>query len=303
MGYGGHAKDMADNRVRRDELQAQFDALYRKGVADGAGMASIVGLGYNIWDYVSGAVDMAGFEYGCELRRKYDKTPVASMQNAYKNNTSVVYFPKTDFSDCTSLNGAFYGASKLFIFPSIDVDTKSFTCLQCFRDATSLQYVGDFDGLTITNAEYMFQNCHALRRVGKIKLSASCSAANMFNTVSPNLTRVEELDVTAGCLLNTSSYNWNSGAKTGLRFMFIKGWGTHSSQTTLKVNNNWPVWGIANDAVPDARQSLIDTLLTYSFDRVTAGYSTCTITLSANTKALLTTEELEQITAKGYTIA
>jgi hypothetical protein len=169
--------------------------------------------------------------------------------------------------------------------------------------ATSLQYVGDFDGLTITNAEYMFQNCPALRRVGKIKLSASCSTANMFNTTSPNLTRIEELDVTAGCLLNTSSYNWNSGAKTGLRFMFVKGWGTHSRQTTLKVDNNWPVWGIANAENPDARQSLIDTLITYSFDRATAGYSACTVTLSANTKALLTDEEIEQITAKGYTIA
>lgn len=280
-----------------------FKDWYNKGLADGSAMASIVGLGYNVWNYITGAVSMAGFEYGCEIRRKYDKTPVANMQNAYKNNTSVVYFPKTDFSGCTTLSGAFYGANKLLIFPSIDVGTKSFTCLQCFQDCTSLQYVGNFTGLTITNAEYMFENCQALRRVGKLKFSASCSMANTFNVVAPNLTRIEEIDVSAGTLLRYSSYNWNSGAKAKLRYIFIRGFGGNSGQGTLKVDVNWPLWGIADTENPDARQSLVDTLLTYSFDRATAGYSACTVTLSAATKALLTDEEKEQITAKGYTIA
>ena len=62
-------------------------------------------------------------------------------------------------------------------------------------------------------------------------------------------------------------------------------------------------WGVNSDEIPDARQSLIDSLITYSFDRATAGYPTCTITLSTNTKALLTSDEISQITAKGFTIA
>jgi hypothetical protein len=68
------------------------------------------------------------------------------------------------------------------------------------------------------------------------------------------------------------------------------------------------LWGIPNDKHPDARQSLVDSLLTYSYDRVndpdnlgTAG-TTCTITLSANSYAQLTASEIEQITAKGYTL-
>ena len=68
----------------------------------------------------------------------------------------------------------------------------------------------------------------------------------------------------------------------------------------------WSVWGVEDETVPlsaGARQSLIDTLITYSYDRATAGYSTCTVTLHANTKALLTQDEIAQITAKGYTIA
>ena len=63
-------------------------------------------------------------------------------------------------------------------------------------------------------------------------------------------------------------------------------------------------WGVNTDEVPDARQSLIDSLITYSYDRVAAGWSgTCTITLSTNTKALLTDDEKSQIIAKGYVIA
>jgi hypothetical protein len=60
------------------------------------------------------------------------------------------------------------------------------------------------------------------------------------------------------------------------------------------------VWGTGSE---ENRQSLIDSLITYSYDRASAGMATCTITLSANTKALLTEDEIAQITAKGFTIS
>lgn len=53
----------------------------------------------------------------------------------------------------------------------------------------------------------------------------------------------------------------------------------------------------------DALERMIDTLLTYSFDRAAAGYSACTISLHANAKARLTDEQKAAITAKGYTIS
>ena len=90
-----------------------------------------------------------------------------------------------------------------------------------------------------------------------------------------------------------------------LRYVLIKDIGTCTKMTSVDFNK-WPVWGIEDETIPEsvgARQSLIDTLITYSFDRATAGYSTCTISLSDNTKALLTEDEIAQITAKGYTIA
>ena len=98
-----------------------------------------------------------------------------------------------------------------------------------------------------------------------------------------------------------TGYNYMSK----LRYALLKDLGTGSECTSADFSY-WNVWGIEDETVPlsaGARQSLIDTLITYSYDRATAGYSTCTVTLSANTKALLTEDEIAQMTAKGYTLA
>lgn len=49
--------------------------------------------------------------------------------------------------------------------------------------------------------------------------------------------------------------------------------------------------------------TVVTSLVTNSYDRATAGLSTMTLQLSANTKASLTDEQKATITAKGYTIA
>lgn len=67
--------------------------------------------------------------------------------------------------------------------------------------------------------------------------------------------------------------------------------------------SSFPNWGINDDKYPDARQSLIDTLITYSYDRASAGMSACTVRLQSNIKSLLTEDEIAQITAKGFTIS
>ena len=90
-------------------------------------------------------------------------------------------------------------------------------------------------------------------------------------------------------------------ANTYTRYMVIKNLGYYKSGSYLNMESS-KVWGIANDEIPDARQSLIDSLITYSFDRASAGYSTMTMKLYADVKALLTEDEIAQITAKGYTL-
>lgn len=90
--------------------------------------------------------------------------------------------------------------------------------------------------------------------------------------------------------------------QVNLRQMTFKNIGYASNATTFDMTHVTN-WGVNSETITEARQSLIDSLITYSFDRATAGYSACTITLSANTKAVLTEEEIAQITAKNYTIA
>ena len=64
----------------------------------------------------------------------------------------------------------------------------------------------------------------------------------------------------------------------------------------VKVIEFTPCINWTNDTV-------VTSLVTNSYDRATAGLSTMTLKLSANTKAALTNEQKAAITAKGYTIA
>ena len=50
-----------------------------------------------------------------------------------------------------------------------------------------------------------------------------------------------------------------------------------------------------------SKEGLIETLITNSLDR--ASYDSVSIKLNSDTKELLTSDEIAQITSKGYTIA
>lgn len=62
-------------------------------------------------------------------------------------------------------------------------------------------------------------------------------------------------------------------------------------------------WGEDTPEHPDARKSLVDTLLTDSYDRTAAGLAPITVRLYATVKNRLTDEERAAITAKGITLA
>lgn len=95
---------------------------------------------------------------------------------------------------------------------------------------------------------------------------------------------------------------------TLIRRIELRGLGTHADWTGFNVGE-CQYWGAPEDdgTDPDGNlQSMIDTLLTYSFDRAAAGYSACTIVLHANTLARLVAaigdSGMLQIINKGYTI-
>ena len=56
-----------------------------------------------------------------------------------------------------------------------------------------------------------------------------------------------------------------------------------------------------SDITFKSREGLIEALITNSLDR--SAFDPVSITLNSSTKALLTSDEIAQITSKGYTIA
>ena len=139
----------------------------------------------------------------------------------------------------------------------------------------------------------------------EINTSSCTNFQYILNDTNNYLIKIAGLSLIS--LNTTITYAYFTGYSTmnKLRYILLKDLGTGSKCTSASFTY-WPKWGIEDETIPlsaGARQSLIDTLITYSYDRATAGYSTCTVTLHADTKALLTQDEIAQMTAKGYTLA
>ena len=156
----------------------------------------------------------------------------------------------------------------------------------------------------ITDFSYLLYENREITKIGELDTSGGTSFNDIMYNCS-NLIKVESLSLKS--LNTTISYSYFTGYsnRDNLRYVLLKDFGTGSRCTSASFEY-WNAWGVENETVPlsaGARQSLIDTLITYSYDRATAGYSTCTVTLYADTKALLTEDEIAQMTAKGYTLA
>ena len=142
----------------------------------------------------------------------------------------------------------------------------------------------------------MFQGCSSIKSLPEKDTSNAKHMHGIFDGCS-SLTTIEGIS-----LKSYGESSIGNSTNSSIRKAVFKDIGYQSSVVqfnTANIEN----WGVNTSEIPDARQSLIDSLITYSFDRATAGYPTCTITLSTNTKALLTSDEISQINAKGFTIA
>lgn len=222
------------------------------------------------------------------------------------------------FSGCTSLYGANvdFNNRVQYIYNSRSSNV--------FSGCTSLLYCNalNFNGDSL---EWFFRGCTRLRSATLTNVKGSgLSNINILGTFynCPAIVRIDGInfdtvtDIPNGNSSGNEAFYSTSGTSTmfnnpKLRFMRIRNLGKNgTSGINYGFNFNsaqYQYWGIENTNEPlskDARQSLIDTLITYSYDRVNAGYTeTCTISLYSTTMALLTDVEIAQITAKGFTLA
>lgn len=243
----------------------------------------------------------------------------------YRDDKNIVYAPNIDTSNVTSMREMFsrcYRLQKVPLFNTSNVISMN----NMFYYCTSLTTVPLFNTINVTHMDYMFYYCTSLQTVPLFNTSNVIRMDNMFNNCS-SITTIPAFDTSnvnnfynmlQGCysLTTIECISFKSFADSTMKNNYIAGiTGSRSirkavfkdigyQSTAVQFNTSKiEFWGVNEDDIPDARQSLIDSLITYSFDRLSAGYPTCTITLSSTTKALLTSDEISQINAKGFTIA
>ena len=226
---------------------------------------------------------------------------------AYSRWTELPEQYKDYIQSCTDLSNMFYSCSNLTSLDLSWLDTSNVTDMEgMFRfchKLTSLD-LSNFDTSKVISMDYMVNGCSNLTSLDLSNWDTSkvTTMIQMFYGCSAMKCVFGEIDFAS----IRSDYNGNLFGYTNnntLRQITVKNLGLQNGFTTTSGFNKLQNWGVNSDEVQNARQSLIDSLITYSFDRASAGYSNCTITLSANTKAVLTEDEIAQITAKGFTIA
>lgn len=205
----------------------------------------------------------------------FDTSSVTDMSHMFENCKGITTLPAFNTSACTNMNGMVRLCSVLVSIPQLDT-SKVTDMGNMFDQCSSITVIPALDSRQVTDMGSMFSSCQSLKKITSLDMDKCTDFSTMLG---------------------------NTGLRN-LRFMLLKGLGTPSGVTSYQDTRMYRCsnWGVADDTYTDARQSLVDSLLTYSFDRATAGYATCTIKLSSNSYNQLTPQELADIQAKGYNI-
>jgi Mycoplasma protein of unknown function, DUF285 len=238
-------------------------------------------LGYTPEDeaiYKDLKIDMTTVKEDVEYSKQFEglKLTYYQARNKFKGDTTLKYLPYIDFSSAETFEGMCCECPNFKSLILRDDETKLITGMHRTFDSSGLELF-NYPNLTlpkVTQFLRTFQNC-------------------------PNLRLVDISGVDFSQITEMTGAFWNC---PNLTHIYIKDFGASQSLTlsTTFGNSSKPTpWGTGSE---EARQSLIDSLITYSFDRTAAGYSPLNLALSTETKNVLTDEEKAAITAKGFTI-
>ena len=276
-----------------------------------------------------------GTKFSYMFYRCYNITSIPQLDTSSGTNFGDMFeeckalesIPELNTSSGTNFSNMFYSCTSLKS-ASLPDTSKGTNFNEMFSNCNSLESASLLNTSSGTNFNRMFFNCSSLNSIILQNTSSGTNFSHMFYSCS-SLTSIPQLDTSSGTDLSSMFYGCKKLNKiTGIslkslntninytyfnyyteapsiRFALFKDFGTGSSCTSADFSY-WTNWGVEDETIPlstGARQSVIDTFITYSYYRATAGYSTCTVELSTNTKALLTQDEIAQITAKGYTLA
>lgn len=234
-----------------------------------------------------------GTFYGCnfvtdEWFKSFDFSNVKELSETFKTCTNLTSV-ELDCSKITSLDRTFSNCTKLSNIKLYN--TQNVTTFYGAFTATAITKVPDIDTSNAVDIGTMF----ALTNIVEIP-PLDTSKVETFNSLlngCKKITKIHQLDFSSAKSIN----DWCNYNNTLLKYIKIINLGKSELTTYKSFAANWGTGSEEN------RQSVIDTLIVYSYDRAANNMPTATVTLSTNTKALLTEEELVQITQKGYTVA
>lgn len=210
-----------------------------------------------------------------------------------------------DISYPNALNNLFDNCCKLR-----DISKLNFVGIPTGNASNCFYNVGSSNGTKVTTynfdtipqidlSEVTSINYYAFNSGIKVLPYLNCKNATNVSVNCGNSYKLTGLDMDSAI----GSNNIASG-NSAIRYIMLYNMGKAEGLTEVELNSM--NIGKEDESIPEsagARQALIDSLITNSFDRATASYSACTINLNKETKALLTEDEIAQITAKGFTIA
>lgn len=200
---------------------------------------------------------------------------------------------RLDFSKCARLENLFMECSSLeavvpFVEPKVAWNGK---CL--FMDCAKLPAVPEVDLSLCTRLEHAFQGLVLVTNIGVLS-TGNCTNFHCAFRLNPKLERIESVDVAKATVLQGTFQE-----DSVLTYLKLLNFGAQKSIGMFETFIGVTSWGAGSE---ENRQSLVDSLLTYSFDRAAAGYAPLAFQLEPEVLARLTDEEIAAITAKGFTL-
>lgn len=157
--------------------------------------------------------------------------------------------------------------------------------------------IKDIDFSQCTNMLGTFANCYSLTVIPKLNTGRCNNLDSIFQNCD-NLVRVEGIDMKS-VNNNQSLFGMVFSDNKKLRYLLIKNFGNSNMSTSYKDFAKLSQWGTNDATNTDAKQSVIDTFITYSINRSS---KPMTVTLHSNTYSKLTADEIQQAANKGYNL-
>lgn len=279
----------------------------------------------NTWD---NSITDCGSKYAGDLNLYF--FPVVNVDNVTQmeymfQNTNLLVVPDLNTPKCITLMGTFLGCGNLLYadlsnwtlanveavsnmfdgckrVPTIILpkDLRPKYAEKMFNNCTDLTQVNikDIDFSQCTDMANAFANCDGLTVIPSLD-TRNCTKLDSIFSGSSNLVRVEGIDMRS-VSGNQSLFGTLFSDNKTLRYLLIKNFGNENMSTSYTSFKRLSYWG-ANDVTnnTDAKQSLIDTFITYSINRSS---NPMTVTLHSNTYNKLTADEIQQAANKGYNL-